>query len=69
METIRRNIPNISDEELRLGKFPATESRLAANSACREAGVVSYCLMIARFLFGSMGLMVMMVAQYGDLYT
>lgn len=70
METKRRNIPNLSDEEPRLGKLAAaTERRLAARSACREGGVASHCLMIAGFLFGSVGLPVMMVAQYGDLYT
>lgn len=69
MEATWRNIPNLSDEESRLGKFAATESRLAARSTCREGGVVSYRLMIAGFLFGSVGLAVMMVAQYGDLYT
>lgn len=69
METKRGNTLNLSDEEPRLGKFPATESRLTASSACREGGMVNYCLMIARFLFGSMGLTVIMVEQYGNLYT
>lgn len=69
METKRGNTLNLSDEEPRLGKFPATESRLTASSACREGGMVNYCLMIAKFLFGSMRLTVIMVEQYGNLYT